>query len=182
MNKEQILLVLETLSQKLTESEKEKVELIVAGSAPLILQDEISRTSTHDVDALPIEVTHSIRKEIEAVASDPVLKEQGIQLGVNWLNGSIAMFLRPDYALQFSKTGNIVIDTDHLKIISLTKEQILVTKLLSDRERDWSDAEYIIQNSENFDKLKQDIEEIIEILKEEEQVEVRSMFEQLSKC
>ena len=156
------------------------MELIVAGSAPLILQDEIKRTSTHDIDALLIEVTHAIRKEIESVASDPILKEKGIQLGKNWLNGSIAMFLPPDYAAQFSKTGNIMMENDHLKMVSLTKEQILVTKLLSDRERDWSDAEYMIQNSENFDKLKQEIEAIIDVLNEEEKAEVQSMLEQLS--
>lgn len=182
MNKEQILLVLEVLSEKLSESEKEKIELIVAGSAPLILQNEIQRISTNDVDALPIEITHSIRKEIEAVALDPFLKENGIELGINWLNGSIAMFLNQDYASQFAKTGNIIIDNDHLKIVSLTKEQILVTKLLSDRERDWSDAEYIIQNSEDLDQLKQSVEKIVEVLKEEEKAEVKSMFEQLSQC
>ncbi len=182
MNKEQILLVLEELSKKLSESGKEKIELIVAGSAPLILQDDIKRTSTNDVDALPIEVTHSIRPEIEAVATDPSLKEQGVELGINWLSGSIAMFLDQDYAFEFAKAGNTIIDNDHLKIVSLTKEQILVTKLLSDRERDWSDAEYIIQNSENFDDLKQTLRDIVSVLKDDEETAVMSMFEQLSQC
>jgi len=113
--------------------------LLLGGGAAMLLAHGVPLT-THDVDGLPLD------SDVTPAELDPLIKEVAAELGISqhWYNDYFNAFT---YTLPKDFRGRLVevYRGKHLAVKSLGKEDLLIMKCFSAREKDIGHAKALIK-------------------------------------
>lgn len=130
---------------------KKTIEFLVGGGAALLLAHEVNLT-THDVDGL------ILSSEMTPSELDPLIKQVGRELGIgaHWYNSYFSSFT---YTLPKSFRSRLkqVYQGKKIKVWALGKEDLLIMKCFSGREKDIGHARALLRHETNVELVEEQL-------------------------